>query len=199
MSRDSNCCLQHDELKDLERRLLSKTLLSGLIVILIVSMCLPSVVWSLSLADRPKVDGRSYAQLLESADVELARGNWRSAIGSFEDALLTAKRLHVEESVLADLCLRSAECLAEYGHEMQPAETASSSADTRELARSAQFFYNNALNYYTHSGDKKGQYAVYQARSRTVVSLLMTEDQKRADKINAQRLSEEETSVSASR
>lgn len=182
----------YSHLKAFERRLIVGSLLGVITLALVVGGFVPTASRGLFEEDSINLDSRPYAELIESADVALTRGNWRIAIATFEDAVLAAKKAKVSGDVVADLCLRAANCLSEYGRTIDDDGSASLAADQRELARSAQHFFNCALALYENAGDKRGQLLVYELRPQSIVSPLLTPEEQQHDLLKKAELTRDE-------
>ncbi|MBY0549241.1 MAG: hypothetical protein K2W95_18345 [Candidatus Obscuribacterales bacterium] len=188
--------LNYSHLKAFERRLIVGSLLGVATLALVAGGFVPTSSRGLLAQQNSKLDSRSYAEYIESADVALTRGNWRIAIATFEEAVSAAKTAKVSDDVVADLCLRAANCLSEYGRTIDDDESASLSADRRELARSAQHFFSCALALYESAGDKRGQLLVYELRPQSIVAPLLTPEDQQHDRLKKAELSLNEKSSS---
>lgn len=185
--------LNYGHLEAFERRLVVGALLCVTTLALLVGGFVPTASRCLLVEnDSIKLDSRPYAELIESADVALTRGNWRIAIATFEEAVLAAKKAKVSGDVVADLCLRAANCLSEYGRTIDDDESASLAADRRELARSAQHFFNCALALYESVGDKRGQLLVYELRPQSIVLPLLSPEEQQHDRLKKAELTLDE-------
>lgn len=202
--------LKDIDVKAFEVHLLVRSILAVMVLTLCVGVIVLSMSRSRSVGSDSdvllKLDSRSYAEKIEAADIALTRGNWRIATVTFEEAVLASKEAKVSDVVVADLCLRAASCLSEYGLTLEDNESASLSADRRELARSAQHFFSCALALYDSAGDKRGQLLVHELRLQSIAFPLLSSQEQEQDRMHQQNnrlkkasLTTEEDVVTASR